>query len=150
MVPATYVWLPAMPETNWGKVDVASLPTLAQVSSRSGAGRPARTSYEQYLVNKTGEMLRTKVNAEDDLFLLGLESVLIGTLITHVNSDLQVELKEIDVFEHPTIASLAEHIEELKAAARQEIGLPHGAQPSAVSGHALDSAVRHGRRRPVR
>lgn len=150
MVPATYVWLPAMPETNWGKVDVASLPTLAQVSSRSGAGRPARTSYEQYLVNKTGEMLRTKVNAEDDLFLLGLESVLIGTLITHVNSDLQVELKEIDVFEHPTIASLAEHIEELKAAARQEIGLAHGARPSAVSGQALDSAARHGRRRPVR
>ena len=84
------------------------------------------------------------------LFLLGLESVLIGTLMNHVNSDLQVELKEIDVFDHPTIASLAEHIEELKAAAGQEIGLLHGAQPSAVSGHALDSAVRYGRRDPVR
>jgi amino acid adenylation domain-containing protein len=127
MVPVTYVWLPAMPETSWGKVDVASLPALAEASSRSGAGRPARTSCEQYLVNKVGEMLRTKVNAEDDLFLRGLESVLIATLMNHVKSDLQVELKEIDVFDHPTIAGLAEHIEKLKAAAGQEIGLAHGA-----------------------
>jgi acyl carrier protein len=144
------VWLPVMPETSWGKVDVASLPALAEISSRSGAGRPARTPYEQYLVNKIGEMLRTKVNAEDDLFSLGLESVLIATLMNHVYNDLQAELKEIDVFDHPTIASLAEHIEERKADAGQEIGLAHDAQPSAASGQALDSAVRHGRRHPVR
>jgi hypothetical protein len=115
MVPATYVKLAEMPTTSWGKVDVASLPTPTEVLSPSGgqpADLPAATPVERYLVAKVSEMLGTPVGTGDDLFLLGVESVLVARLTNLVNSDLQVKLKEIEVFDNPTISSLAKHISE--------------------------------------
>jgi len=116
MVPTTYVQLPAMPETGWGKVDVASLPTPAEAVSGPDGERPAGTSAEQFLVDRVGEMLGTDVDVADDLFLLGLDSILVAKLMNHVRRELDVELEHIEVFEHPTIASLAEHIAERNAA----------------------------------
>jgi amino acid adenylation domain-containing protein len=121
-VPASYISLPSLPETTWGKVDLASLPAPAEVSSHSDGGYQAGTPVEQYVMDKVSEMLGRQVDSGDDLFLLGLDSILVARLMNDVNRDLSVELEHIEVFEHPTIDGLAEYIAERSGPSAQVLG----------------------------
>jgi amino acid adenylation domain-containing protein len=123
MVPTTYIWLDAMPETGWGKVDIGALPSPAETVSRSGRppGRPVETPIQQFLVDTVGELLDKQVEVDDDLFMLGLNSISVARLMTNVNNSLKVELEHIEVFDNPTIAELAAHIAERSTATTQAL-----------------------------
>jgi len=123
MVPTTYIWLHAMPETGWGKIDIGALPSPAETMSRSGRppGRPVETPIQQFLMDTVGELLDIEVEADADLFLLGLNSISVARLMTIVNDSLKVELEHIEVFENPTIVELAAHIADRSTATAQAL-----------------------------
>ncbi|HUC55784.1 MAG TPA: non-ribosomal peptide synthetase [Streptosporangiaceae bacterium] len=117
MLPSSYIWLDTMPATNWGKADVASLPGAAGAASSQRGWRPTETPIEQFLADAVGEMLDFTAGADDDLFLIGLDSISVAKLMNKVNTQFDVELEHIEVFDNPTISALAKYIADRVAAA---------------------------------
>jgi amino acid adenylation domain-containing protein len=111
--PTAYIWLPAMPMTEWGKVDTSALPAALETIRQSGTElRPPDTPTQRLLVTIVEELLNgIPVGISDDLFMLGLNSILIARLMTRVQDEYGVELEPIEVFEDPTIVGIAKRIE---------------------------------------
>ncbi|WP_051386364.1 non-ribosomal peptide synthetase [Actinokineospora inagensis] len=107
LVPTRYVDVPELPRTAWGKVDQQALP-----EPESLAGAAAASPLEAEVAAVVGDLLDGQpVGAErfdEDLFLLGMTSVLVARLIRRVDTELGVRLSPVDVFEHPTVRELAE------------------------------------------
>ncbi|MEW2516604.1 amino acid adenylation domain-containing protein [Actinacidiphila alni] len=109
MVPSAYVWLSALPRTPNGKVDRKALPAPDPSPRLSAAGRAPRNAYEQTLCDLFGELLGLPtITVDDDFFRLGGHSLLATRLIGRVRSVLGVELAVRDVFQHRTVAELAQ------------------------------------------
>src|SRR5205085_1019819 len=119
MVPAQYVMLDKIGITANGKKDKRGLPEV-------GWERPeveeeyvgARTEVEGELAEIFSKVLRIdKVGINDDFFELGGHSLLATQVVSRVREVFQVELPLRILFEGPTIAVLAEIVEEKKQAA---------------------------------
>jgi acyl carrier protein len=114
MVPAAVVALPAFPLSPNGKLDLRALPRPT-ASTPESAYRPPRTSLEEQLAGLWAEVLGVKrVGLQDDFFALGGHSLLATRLAARVRSVLEIELPVRALFETPTLAGLAEHIETLR------------------------------------
>ncbi|MFF0558716.1 phosphopantetheine-binding protein, partial [Streptomyces sp. NPDC004266] len=115
LVPAHLVILDRLPLTPNGKVDKRALPEPAPVAS---TGRAPRTPLEETLLALFTRTLDTTADltVDDDFFHHGGHSLLGARLTNHIAGALDVRLTIRDVFQHPTPARLAEHIESLKAA----------------------------------
>jgi amino acid adenylation domain-containing protein len=112
LVPTTYIALSALPTTNWGKVDVAALPDPADVLLRPVEQvQMPRTPTQRYLVALARELTEISASVTDDLFMLGLNSILVARLIDRIDRDLGVELAPFDIFENSTIVALAERLD---------------------------------------
>lgn len=110
--PTAYIWLPTMPMTEWGKVDMSALPAAPESTRRPEIElRPPETPTQRFLLTVVEELLKgTPVGISDDLFMLGLNSILIARLMTRVQDEYGVGLEPIEVFEHPTIVRIAQRI----------------------------------------
>ncbi|NEA30611.1 non-ribosomal peptide synthetase [Streptomyces sp. SID13031] len=131
LVPSRYVVLDELPRTAWGKVDLQALPDIASVKqgdqltlgsaagqdAAGGQGRPVQVAMAVAVGNllELGEIGVDQY--DEDLFLLGLTSILVAKLIRRIEAELGVQLSPVDVFEHPTIGELAEVVELLRFAA---------------------------------
>ncbi len=114
MVPAAFVFLDAMPLTPSGKLDRDRLP--APEFSRA-AYVPPRTSIEENLAAIWAALLGLdRVGAHDNFFDLGGHSLLATRLASQVKHVFGVELALRAIFERPTVAGLAAHIESLSRA----------------------------------
>ncbi|MFF7443578.1 amino acid adenylation domain-containing protein [Streptomyces sp. NPDC008122] len=115
LVPTHVIVLERLPLTPNGKVDKRALPEPAPVAS---AGRAPRTPLEETLLALFARTLDTTADLtiDDDFFHHGGHSLLGARLTNHIAGALDVRLTIRDVFQHPTPARLAEHIESLKAA----------------------------------
>ncbi|MFF0428845.1 amino acid adenylation domain-containing protein [Streptomyces sp. NPDC004520] len=115
LVPTHLVVLDRLPLTPNGKVDKRALPEPAPLAS---LGRAPRTPLEKTLVGLFARTLDTPADLtiDDDFFHHGGHSLLGARLTNHIAAALDVRLTIRDVFQHPTPARLAEHIESLKAA----------------------------------
>jgi acyl carrier protein len=113
MVPAAFVFLDAWPLTPSGKIDRAALPSPERVDQ--GAIQPyvaPRTEAEATLAQICAELLGLeRVGAEDSFFALGGHSLLATQLLARVRAQFQVELPLRALFEQPTVAGLAQHVE---------------------------------------
>ncbi|HSL84340.1 MAG TPA: condensation domain-containing protein, partial [Thermoanaerobaculia bacterium] len=110
MVPSALALLPELPRTASGKLDREALP---KPEAAAAAGRRAalRTPMEELLAGWWCELLGLdRVGRDDDFFRLGGHSLLVGRLAARVRKELGVDLPLIDVFEHPTLAALAERV----------------------------------------
>ncbi len=127
MVPSAFVLLDRLPVTAHGKVDRAALPDPEETVAGSGPYVAPRTPAEEALAGLWTEVLGVdRVGVQDNFFELGGHSLLATQLVSRVRASFGVELPLQRVFETPTVAGLAEWIEEQGAsgARTQAVRIP--------------------------
>jgi amino acid adenylation domain-containing protein len=115
MVPASIVWIDALPLTSNGKLDVPALPSPEQQAAREAV--LPRTPDEEKLARIWQEVLRLEsVGVTDNFFELGGHSLLATQIISRIRNAFRLQIS-LEVFlRHPTIAELAAEIRQLEPA----------------------------------
>ncbi|HVR09421.1 MAG TPA: amino acid adenylation domain-containing protein, partial [Thermoanaerobaculia bacterium] len=112
MVPAAFVPLPRLPLTPNGKVDRAALP-LPETRTALAAAAAPRNPIEELLAGLFRDLLEIdRVGIHDSFFELGGHSLLATQLISRLRSTVEVELPLAAAFAAPTVAALAELVEQ--------------------------------------
>jgi amino acid adenylation domain-containing protein len=114
MVPTKVVVLDALPLTDGGKVDRRALPIPdTDLAARSGNFTPPVTLTEERIGRLWCEVLGMKdVGRHDHFFELGGQSLLAAQIVSRIRKELQVEIPLRLIFEAPTVAQLAECVDE--------------------------------------
>jgi amino acid adenylation domain-containing protein len=115
MLPAAYVQLPALPLTANGKVDERALPPPQWGQQAEGAEHieGPRTPMEEQLAAIWCQVLQLKrVGRHENFFALGGHSLLATQVASSIRKTLTVEIPLRVLFEAPSIASLAEYLQE--------------------------------------
>ena len=118
LVPTEFIVLEELPIETHGKRDWRKLAELAEDRARRRAGYlPPRNDLERYLVGLWEELLACEsLGVLDDFFALGGHSLLAVQARLAIQDALGVPLAPEAVFEHSTVADLAEAIGELREA----------------------------------
>jgi non-ribosomal peptide synthetase component F len=100
-----------------GRLDsIIELPEDGRTCAFRPAGVSPRTATEEALAELWGELLRTrKIGVHDDFFELGGHSLLATQMVARVDQLFGVRLPVRAVFECPTVAEMAEQVEQIKA-----------------------------------
>ncbi|MCT7961130.1 amino acid adenylation domain-containing protein [Laspinema sp. D1] len=122
MLPTAYAILEVLPLTPNGKINRQILPkieTAFQELSQNYVN--PRTEVEKVLVDIWREVLgKQQVSVYDNFFELGGHSLLATQLISRIRDGLKIELPVSQLFEAPTVASLANYIETVCWAAQPQ------------------------------
>src|SRR6185312_8933912 len=112
MVPAAWVFLDALPLTPNGKLDRRALERIAPPEPTGAPIGPPRTPGEQLLADLFQEVLKLerRLSPHDDFFHLGGHSLSVVQLASRAGAVFGVDVDLRTVFEHPTVAGLAEWI----------------------------------------
>jgi amino acid adenylation domain-containing protein len=118
MTPAAFVLMDALPLTPNGKVDRKALPAPDFSNVAEESLTAPRTQIEEVLLGIWANVLGSnQLGIHDNFFELGGHSLLATRLISQIRNELQVEVPLSKVFESPTVARLAEHVEQAMSAA---------------------------------
>jgi len=121
MVPSAYVVIDELPLTPNGKLDKNALPAPALTRDEREEYVAPRSEVEQQLAAIWADVLGVdRVGVHDDFFALGGHSLMAAQLVARVTDTLQVGLPIRRLFDSPTVAGLAEHVETLQWALRPE------------------------------
>ena len=112
MVPEMFVLLTALPLTVNGKVEVKALPALEKASN--GRLTPASYPMEMQLCRLCQSMLHAEVGVDDNFFHLGADSLLAIRLSQQISNELNIEVPVALLFQHPTVAQLAQQLSQQK------------------------------------
>jgi SagB-type dehydrogenase family enzyme len=119
MVPATFVFLDALPLSSNGKVDRRALPEPDRSEAAAPSFAPPSTELEAALAVLLQEELGlAQVGIRDNFFELGATSLVVVRLHGRLEALLGRETPIVDLFRHPTVESLARHLSD---------GEPHSA-----------------------
>ncbi|HSP64274.1 MAG TPA: AMP-binding protein, partial [Pyrinomonadaceae bacterium] len=112
VVPSAFVKLDALPLSANGKVNRLALPNTDNARPELAADYVApRTASEKRLAEIWNEVLRIeRVGTHDNFFELGGNSLLVTLVCSRVRNVLKIEVPPRLLFEHPTVALLAEAI----------------------------------------
>lgn len=113
MVPARFVLLDSLPLTANGKIDRQRLPApVAETAAQETTEAAPLSDAEKRLVSLWKEALKVdSVSVHDDFFELGGHSLLAIRLASRIREEFAVDLAALALFDNPTIAKLADHIE---------------------------------------
>jgi amino acid adenylation domain-containing protein len=107
MVPAAWVFLPALPRTAHGKVDRRRLPEPA-FRAHTPALEPPASDLERGLAGLWCQVLEVSaVGRHDNFFDLGGSSLTIVRLRSRLREALGRDVPLVELFRHPTVAALA-------------------------------------------
>ena len=125
MVPAAFVLLEALPLTRNGKIDHGQLPPPDWTGSELAESYTVpRTPVEEILTGIWSKVLGVeRISIHDKFFELGGHSLLATQVISRLRKVLRIEMPLRSLFEHPTIAALAEKIETVQKT-EQKADLP--------------------------
>jgi acyl carrier protein len=116
MIPSSFVFLKSLPLTPTGKVDRRALP--APHPSRPELETPfvaPRSPIEEKLAGIWAQLLGLeRVGVDDNFFDLGGHSLLTTQAVSRVRAGFGIELSLRSFFETPTVAGIAEIIEQAK------------------------------------
>ncbi|XP_074621791.1 uncharacterized protein LOC141880232 [Acropora palmata] len=113
MIPSHFVFLASIPVTPAGKLDKKKLPPIASFG-KDEEGLPS-TSTERSLAQLWCEVLNIpNIDVQEGFFDLGGHSLLATHLLLKVNSSFRVNLTVQDLFASPTVAEMANMIDELQ------------------------------------
>jgi acyl-coenzyme A synthetase/AMP-(fatty) acid ligase len=122
MVPGAFVQLDELPLTPNGKLDRKALPQPATMRDESAEYVAPRNEIEVQLVRIWAEVLGLTEQGEgemplgvhDDFFALGGHSLLAAQLVARITDSMRVGLPIRRLFDTPTVAGIAEHVETLR------------------------------------
>ncbi|HEV2145828.1 MAG TPA: phosphopantetheine-binding protein, partial [Longimicrobiaceae bacterium] len=115
MVPTSLVLLDALPLTPNGKVDRRLLPEPEPAGPDLESYVAPRTGVEEVLAEVWEEVLGLeRVGVNDNFFALGGHSLLATRVASRVREAFAIELPLRTFFEAPTVAKLAERIEQVR------------------------------------
>ena len=135
MVPPAFVLLESLPRNVSGKVDFKALPDPGvaaaggalegrPASIREGgatAGAPASSGLERQIAKLWRDVLEVEdVGLDENFFELGGHSLLLVRIHGRLEEALGREVPVVDLFEHPTVRSLARHLDPRQVAAALE------------------------------
>jgi amino acid adenylation domain-containing protein len=115
MVPSAFVLMARFPLTSNGKIDRQALADFSIASKEPSHDfvRP-RTETEKALAVIWAELLKVEnIGINDDVFDLGAHSLMAMKALTQIRDVFEVNLSLRNLFEHPTVAGLAEIIDGL-------------------------------------
>lgn len=126
MVPSAFVTLEAMPLTPNGKVDRRALPAPAPTRPELERAFVApRTLVEIKLAEIWAQVLGIEqIGIHDNFFELGGHSLASTQAMLRVLESFQIEMPLLSIFETPTIASLAERVEQVRQTGQGQVLLP--------------------------
>jgi amino acid adenylation domain-containing protein len=112
MVPEQFVRLDHLPLSDNGKIDRRNLPAPTDANIIASTDLP-QGPIETGLMSILTELLEVEhIARNDDFFMLGGHSFIAAQLIARIRDRFNVQLGLRAVFEHPTLAEMAEQIEQ--------------------------------------
>lgn len=114
MVPAAFVMLAELPLTPNGKVDRKALPAPSQLHAQLEANYVApQTVMEQSVAAVWQKVFHVEqVDIHTNFFDLGGNSLLLAQVHSKLRTALNKEIQMVELFQHPTVHSLAQHLSE--------------------------------------
>ncbi|MDB4947768.1 MAG: Malonyl CoA-acyl carrier protein transacylase [Gemmatimonadetes bacterium] len=111
MVPAAFVVMDAFPLGPDGRVDARALPAPDNVDEHEGFVAP-QGDLERRIAALWCELLQVpRVGVHDNFFEIGGHSLLLTRMHERLREELGREVSMIDLFQYPSVAALAEHLE---------------------------------------
>lgn len=132
MLPTQIVLTDELPRTPAGKADRFALRPPTEPSSPRRVAVPPRTAIEVRVAALFGQVLQVKPESVDDDFFadLGGHSLLATQLASLIRREWPIEFELRWVFEHPTVAGLAECIEEAQQRGDTRGRIPRRTRPN--------------------
>ena len=122
MVPAGLVLLAALPRTATGKIDRRALPAPDRAARRGREYAAPETSTEELLAGIWQQLLGVEpVGIYDNFFDLGGHSLLAPQVFARIEETFQIELPLRVLFEAPTVAQMANAVEQILLAQIEEL-----------------------------
>jgi len=144
MVPAAFVPMETLPLTPNGKLDRRALP--APAAAGAGAGLRPATGLEARIAGVWRELLGVDgVGAEDNFFDLGGHSLLLVRLQAKLASDLGHDVPVVELFQYPTVRSLAARLQGRAGTDGVEAGEQRAAERDAAGTRRREARSRRGR-----
>jgi amino acid adenylation domain-containing protein len=123
MIPSALIAVEKMPLMPNGKVDRRGLSAASQLKRQHIHARQLpRTPIEEVVAGIWCQLLKVEdVSVTENFFEMGGHSLMATQVVSRVREVLQVEVSVREVFEKPTIAEIAQHIEEVIRAGQQQM-----------------------------
>ncbi|MEM7061632.1 MAG: amino acid adenylation domain-containing protein [Cyanobacteria bacterium P01_B01_bin.77] len=119
MIPSAYQVLDTFPLTPNGKVDRKALPAI-QPAAVAAHHQPT-TSLERTLAEIWQNVLKLdSVSIYDNFFEVGGHSLLVVNAQSQIRQKLGIEISLMDLFQYPTLSTLANHIAQQQTGASEE------------------------------